>query len=97
MKGSSRRASRAHSIVCPRCEIGEVGIHGSAGSSCDFCGRAVDGAVLESLWQIVSLPEAIGSHACECGHPEMRRLPDGVFWCPACGSEVSPLKPSWSS
>ena len=23
---------------------------------------------------------------CEYGHPEMRRLPDGVFHCPACGS-----------
>lgn len=26
-----------------------------------------------------------------CGHPEMRRLPDGVFHCPACGSEVLPI------
>jgi ribosomal protein L37AE/L43A len=31
--------------------------------------------------------------ACECGHPEMRRLPDGVYWCPACGSEVPPVSP----
>jgi hypothetical protein len=64
---------------------------------CNSCEQAVDGSVLESLRQIVSLPEAIGGHACECGHPEMRRLPDGVFWCPACGSEVLPLKPSWST
>ncbi|MBA2715209.1 MAG: hypothetical protein H0U55_16875, partial [Rubrobacteraceae bacterium] len=26
----------------------------------------------------------------ECGHPEMRRLPDGTYHCPACGSEVLP-------
>ena len=52
----------------------------------------MDGAVLESLLQIVSFPEAIGSHACECGHPEMRRLPDGVFHCSACGSEVVTLE-----
>jgi ribosomal protein L37AE/L43A len=98
MKGSSRRISTTHSIVCPRCEIGELGAMGSTAASCDFCGRAVDGTVLESLQQIVSLPEAIGSHACEeCGHPEMRRLPDGVYWCPACGSEVLPPKPSWTS
>jgi ribosomal protein L37AE/L43A len=97
MKGSSRRISTTHSIVCPRCEIGEVSALGSALARCDFCGRTVDGTVLESLQQIVSLPEAIGSHACECGHPEMRRLPNEVYWCPACGSEVLPPKPSCAS
>jgi hypothetical protein len=97
MKGPSRRVSRVHFIVCPRCEIGEVRIYGSAESSCDFCGRAVNRTILESLRQIVSLPESIGGHACECGHPEMRRLPDGVFHCPACGAEVLSLSPSWSS
>lgn len=97
MKGPSRRVSRTHSIVCPRCEVGEVGLHGSAGSTCDFCGQAVDGAILEALREIVSLPETIGRHACECGHPEMRRLPDEVYWCPACGSEILPPKPSRSS
>ena len=98
MKGSSRRISTTHSIVCPRCEIGEVSALGSALARCDFCGRTVDGTVLESLQQIVSLPEALGSHACEeCGHPEMRRLPDAVYWCPACGSEVLPPKPSQAS
>lgn len=34
-------------------------------------------AVLEALRQIVALPEVVGAHACECGHPEMRRLPTG--------------------
>jgi hypothetical protein len=38
--------------------------------------------------QIIALADALGRHACECGHPEMRRLPDGVFHYPACGSEV---------
>jgi hypothetical protein len=41
--------------------------------------------------QIRTLPDAVGSHPCEeCSHPEMRRLPDGVFHCFACGSEVLP-------
>ena len=35
---------------------------------------------------------AVGAHACECGHPKMRCLPDGVYHCPACGSEVLPAK-----
>jgi ribosomal protein L37AE/L43A len=43
--------------------------------------------------RISKLPDAVGGHACECGHPEMRRLPDGVYWCPACGSEVMPISP----
>jgi len=47
--------------------------------------------MLQDLRSIGTLPEALGSHACECGHPEMRRLPDGVFHCPACGSEVFPI------
>src|SRR3712207_7132400 len=34
---------------------------------------------------------AVGAHACECGHPEMRCLPDGVYHCPSCGSEVLPI------
>jgi hypothetical protein len=97
MKGSSRRVSRAHAIVCPRCEIGEIRTNGLVEASCDFCGRVVSGAVLKALRQIASLPEAVGSHGCECGHPEMRQLPNQVFWCPACGSEVLPLDPSWST
>jgi len=57
-------------------------------AECASCGRDVEGAVLRTLEQIASLPEAWGKHACECGHPEMRHLPDGVFHCPACSSEV---------
>lgn len=40
--------------------------------------------------QVIDLPEALGRHACECGHPEMRRLEAGVYRCPACGDEVRP-------
>ena len=46
---------------------------------------------MRTLEQIASLPDALGKHACECGHPEMRLLPDNVYRCPACGSEVLPL------
>jgi hypothetical protein len=48
--------------------------------------------MLETLKRIAALPDAQGGHACEeCGHPEMRRLTDGVFHCPACRSEVLPI------
>ncbi len=51
--------------------------------------------MLGALRQIVALPDALGKHACEeCGHPEMRRLPDGTFHCPACRSEVLPIDAS---
>ena len=33
----------------------------------------------------------MGAHACEYGHPVMRRLPENVYRCPACGSEVLPF------
>jgi hypothetical protein len=67
MKRSSRRVSTSRSIVCPMCEIGEARAFGSIGARCVFCGRAVDERILESLRQMASLPEAIGSHACACG------------------------------
>ena len=47
--------------------------------------------MLEVLRQITDLPDTLGSHACECGHPEMQLLPDGSFRCPACRSEVLPI------
>jgi len=46
--------------------------------------------MLGTLRSISILPDTLGSHACECGHPEMRLLPDRTYHCPACGSEVPP-------
>ena len=92
MSVSSRATSRPGRIVCPACGSWELRLRGAGLAGCDCCGRDVDGAVLRILEQIVALPDALGAHACECGHPEMRRLPDGVFHCPACGSEVLPFK-----
>ncbi len=88
MKGISL-ASRPDSLVCPLCEAGQL--RSSAIGSmrrCESCGAPLSGALVEALRGICALPDALGTHACECGHPEMRRLPDGVFHCPACGSEV---------
>ena len=92
MKGPSRTRSRPHYIVCPRCGSGELRPQGSELAGCDSCGLSVEAALFRTLEQIATLPNALGAHACECGHPEMRRLPGGVFHCPACGSEVLPLK-----
>jgi transcription elongation factor Elf1 len=97
---SSRETSKPGRIVCPVCGSGELRFRwptllrfrSSALVECDFCGHNVDEAVLRVLEQIVALPDAIGDHACECGHPKMLKLPDGVFHCPACGSEVLPFK-----
>ena len=92
MKVPSRTTSRPNSIVCPGCGRGELWAQGADLAGCDSCACTVDGAVLRTLEQIAALPDALGKHACECGHPEMRRLPDGVFHCPACGAEVLPLE-----
>jgi ribosomal protein L37AE/L43A len=92
MKLPSRATSKPNSIVCPVCGCGALEVRGPGLAGCGSCGRAVDGAVLRTLEEVVSLPDALGGRACECGHPEMRRLPDGVFHCPACGSEVTPLE-----
>jgi hypothetical protein len=60
-------------------------------AECDFCKCAFDDTLVRTLKQIVALPEALGKHPCECAHPEMRRLPDEVFHCPSCRSEVLPI------
>lgn len=78
-------------FVCPICERGEVGPF-STSATCDVCGYALSELTLKEIREILSLPDAQGYHACECGHPEMRRLPDGVYWCPSCGSEVLPVE-----
>ena len=89
---NSPLTSRPASLVCPLCEEGKLRPSGHNSMCCDSCSGFLSGAMLQTLWQIDALPDALGSHACECGHPEMRRLPDGVYHCPACGSEVLPTK-----
>jgi ribosomal protein L37AE/L43A len=83
--------SRPDSLVCPLCEAGGFRPVGNGSMRCGSCGGHLGGAMLETLRRITGLPDALGSHACECGHPEMRRLPDGTHHCPSCGSEVLPI------
>jgi uncharacterized Zn finger protein (UPF0148 family) len=92
--GSATTASRADFLVCPGCGCGQLQPPRSPLSrllKCDHCECAFDNPIVETLKQIVALPEALGEHSCECGHPEMRRLPDGAFHCPACRAEVLPV------
>jgi ribosomal protein L37AE/L43A len=91
MKGSSPE-SRAGSLICPLCEAAQLRPLGHHSVRCESCGGSLSEAMLKTLRQITHLPDAQGSHACECGHPEMRLLPDGVFYCPSCGSEVVPIE-----
>ena len=92
MKGPSGTASRANHIVCPFCESGELVSPGPGFARCDSCGLPLLGSALETLRDVVGLPDALGAHPCECGYPEMRVLPGGVFHCPACRSEVLPFE-----
>ena len=82
----------ARILTCPFCSETELRAFGRNSLRCDECGGVLGGALLETLHMIVTLPDAAGSHACECGHPEMRHLPDGMFHCPSCGSEVFPIE-----
>ena len=92
-KRQDRRAiSGPNRIVCPLCELGEMDILGQSRARCSRCDAPLSGSFLGELQMIAALPEVRGKHACEeCGHTEMRLLPDGTFHCPACGSEVLPL------
>jgi ribosomal protein L37AE/L43A len=89
----SALASGSHSFICPICEASELPSGGQNGVQCSVCGHAPSRGFLQALRQIISLPDALGGHACEeCGHPEKRLLPDGVSHCPGCGSEVLPTR-----
>jgi ribosomal protein L37AE/L43A len=94
MKTPSRTISRPRHIICPACGSGELRPRGpELVTGCPSCGLSVEGAIFKTLEQIATLPDGVGSHACEeCGHPGMRRLPDRVYHCPACGSEVLPTE-----
>ena len=92
MKDPSGMASRAHRIVCPFCASGELVATGPGFVRCNSCALPLLGSALETLRDVIGLPDVLGAHACECGHPEMRRLPDEVFHCPACGAEVLPVE-----
>jgi ribosomal protein L37AE/L43A len=94
-KVQGRITTEGNSLRCPFCEVHELEPTGHNAARCSSCRAVVSGPVLGTLIWITQLPDAIGRHACECGHPEMRRLPDGVYRCPACASEVTPV--SWSS
>jgi hypothetical protein len=84
-------ASRPDSLVCPLCEASKLHARKRDSMRCESYGGRLSGAMLATLRGISALPDALGRHACEeCGHPEMRRLPDGTFHCPACRSEVFP-------
>jgi hypothetical protein len=83
--------SRPGSLVCPICEVGYLYLSGHDSACCRSCGGFLDGKMLVTLRRITALPNALGGHACECGHPEMQLLPDGTFHCPACGSEILPI------
>jgi len=90
---TSTTPSRPGHLVCPACESGELQPHAHGLASCAFCDCLFSSAVLKVLAWIAAFPEAQGKHACEeCHHPEMRLLPDKVFHCPVCGSEVLPIK-----
>lgn len=93
MRSPSRRVSRPGHTVCPACGSDELPARTPAPEpfvNCTSCGDAFDAALVRTIEQIVVLPDAVGRHACECGHPEMRRFPDGTFHCPGCRSEVTP-------
>jgi ribosomal protein L37AE/L43A len=83
--------ARFHSIRCPFCEVYELERLADGSARCTSCRGTLDAELLATIRQIRTLPDALGSHPCEeCGHPEMQKLPDGVFHCSACGSEVLP-------
>jgi ribosomal protein L37AE/L43A len=79
-------------LICPACVLYPMQLVANMKARCSECGFELGGQMLKTLVEILSLPEGLGTHACEeCGHPQMRLLPDGVYHCPACQAEVTPV------
>jgi ribosomal protein L37AE/L43A len=85
-------ASTPDHLVCPVCHLGELRSFGDRHARCGRCGNNLSTGMLTTMEQIVALPDALGGHSCDCGHPEMRLLPDGIYHCPSCGSEVRAIE-----
>ena len=83
MKRSSM-ASKPCSLVCPLCEAGRLHTLGHDKARCDSCLGPLSGAMLEALSEIAILQNAVGSHACECGHPR----------CDSCLTGCSTARPA---
>ena len=79
---------RKNRKVCPLCEAGRLHSSDRGWMICESCGGGFGGPMLETLRRISSLQDVLGKHTCECGHPAMRRLPDGTYHLPGCSSEV---------
>jgi hypothetical protein len=74
--------TRAQSLCCPFCEVYDLERYGHSSLRCASRDNFLTGTLLETLSHIVvDLLDAISSHACKCGHPEMKRLPDAGYWC----------------
>jgi predicted RNA-binding Zn-ribbon protein involved in translation (DUF1610 family) len=67
-----------HQFICPSCGVHELQPYGRDSATCPQCGRLA-WVAMKTLREISALPDAIGTHACECGHTELRRLPDDVY------------------
>jgi hypothetical protein len=88
MKIPSGTTSRPHRLTCPLCERGLLYLLGTGFARCSYCGMPLIGSALETLREVVALPDSLGSHPCECGHPEMRSR--GVN--PKIGEQIRPAQ-----
>ena len=58
-------------LICPACEVYRMQAVGRMRARCPGCRFELGGRMLETLVEVLALPEVLGAHACEeCGHPE---------------------------
>jgi hypothetical protein len=80
----------SHPLRCPFCEVYQPVPSGHDSMRCPSCGGSLEGELLKTLRQLTGLPGAISRHVCECGHPQMRCLPDGCTAARAVGRRFVP-------
>jgi hypothetical protein len=95
--------SRPDHLVCPACGYGALHPRGPLSRSayyyCESCWCSFGGAIVGTLKQIATLPDAVSKHACEeCATPRRCALwPTGRFTASPADSEVGPAESNTSA
>jgi hypothetical protein len=79
MRDSPGTVSRARHIICPFCESEELALVGVGFARCPSCGLPLVGSTLETLREIVGLPDSPSETLSEKGYEQRSKRGFGRY------------------